>query len=411
MKTSSATLTVLLGLVGVLSPGCKDKATPNDTGLRYRKLTPQTRRQVHALTAGELALWLDLHRVISEKQSGNLLLSPASISLAFGMTLSGAKGDTAQQISKVMHFSENTHPSHEALLRHWADPKLGYTLLTANRVFVDKTVSLQKPFVRSTQQHYGSAAEALDISSEPEASGAHINAWVKERTRDMIPELIPQGSLSGQTVMVLVNALYLKGAWKHEFDKDETRDATFYAGERKQTVPMMHQKQTFKFTENDSVKVLELPYLGRGLVMRIILPIKRDGLPAVERSLTVEQINGWFAALHSEEVEVSLPRFKLSPPIVELGGALRKLGMVLPFHGADFSGITSQQAIRISEVFHGVVVEVNEQGTEAAAATAIDVGKSIDIPPTFTVDHPFLFFIQDTETQALLIAARVTDLS
>jgi serpin B len=235
---------------------------------------------------------------------------------------------------------------------------------------------------------------------------------VEKQTQNKIEDLLPAGSLGPQVRLVLTNAIYFKGMWAAPFEAKKTEDGEFtkLSGE-KVLVPMMHQQEQFRYAEADAVRILELPYAGDGLVMDIILPKKKTDLLQVEQSLTAKQVQKWLGRLVKREVLVTLPRFRMTVDF-QMSDTLRVMGMPLAFSGdADFSGITDREKLFISEVYHKAFVEVNEEGTEAAAATGLVMrATAVPVQPAeFRADHPFYFMIRDTKTGAILFMGRVTD--
>jgi len=226
----------------------------------------------------------------------------------------GARGSTAREIERVLEYPvKGVHAAHESLLRTWADPQLTYSLYLANRVFVDQGQPLQPEFVQLTREHYGARAQTLDIQSATEASRRHINQWVNQRTQAWVPEVIPPNGLQADAVVVIVNALYLKGAWTEAFNPQDTQTAPFYLENgRVGEVPMMQRQAVGKYFENANIQILELPYRGQHLVMRIILPRERAGLMTIEQTLSATQLNAWFASLDEATVDVRLPNLNSS---------------------------------------------------------------------------------------------------
>jgi serpin B len=235
---------------------------------------------------------------------------------------------------------------------------------------------------------------------------------VAEKTNDKIQNLIPPGLLSKLTRLVLTNAIYFKGRWEKEFDEERTADAPFWlAPQETVAVPMMRQEERFPYAESDGLQVLSLPYAGGELAMTILLPARRDGLAELEKRLSAESLARWHGRLSSRKVRVEIPRFEMTTRF-RLGQALKELGMERAFGaGADFGGITPDSGFQLSEVVHKAFVEVNEEGTEAAAATAV-VGITAAMPgrtPLFRADHPFLFLIRHRPSGTVLFMGRVAN--
>jgi serpin B len=255
----------------------------------------------------------------------------------------------------------------------------------------------------------------LNYERAAEAARVTINQWVEDKTRHKITDLIGPGVLNALTRMVLVNAIYFKGTWATPFPASATRPARFYARpNRTLTVPFMHQHGSFRYGENDQLQILALPYAGQQLEMLVLLPRSRDGIASLESSLTPVSLAAWTAGMRQHEVNVAVPRFKVSSGI-SLAETLKAMGLNDAFDPsrADFSGLDGRARwLYLSAVLHKAYVEVNEQGTEAAAATAVVVGvRSVmrkDPPREFRADHPFVFLIRDVKTASILFAGRVT---
>jgi serine protease inhibitor len=357
---------------------------------------------------------LDLYRILAT-ESGNLCVSPYSISTALAMTYAGARGETERQMAQAMHFTldqARLHPAFaelEAGLRASQD-KGDVLLQVANKLWPQVGYPFLEAFLALTRAYYGVSITPIDYG-DPEAARLAINAWVEEKTREKIKDLIPPGILSPMTTMVLVNAIYFKGNWAHQFDPQWTEPAPFWKTPAdKVEVPMMKQTAHFGYGESAGCQILELPYVGEDLAMTLLLPAEPGGLAALEAALTVEDLARWTSSLWEAEVEVYLPRFKVRGAF-ELGRALMSLGMPDAFGArADFSGMDGTRSLFISAVLHQAFVEVNEEGAEAAAATAVVMARGLPMaPPVFRADHPFLFLLRDRRTGGILFMGRVAD--
>jgi len=383
---------------------------------------------MQTLVKGNTAFALDLYTQLKGEeerkhppgppQGRNLFFSPYSISTALAMTYAGARGNTAKQMADVFHFTLEP----EALCRALADLKAqlnavqekGYVRLNvANALWAQAGYPFLQEFLDLVIQHYKAKLGYANFADH-EAARQEINAWVEEQTNEEIKELIPQGLLDELTRLVLVNAIYFKGNWASQFDKDNTTNAEFWiAPDTAVNVPMMAQTEEFKYADiaNDHVQILELPYVGEELSMIILLPTEKNGLAELENSLSMEKLNGWQASLWQQEVMVYIPRFKVSSGF-NLNESLETMGMSDAFSetAADFSGMDGTQELSISAVIHKAFVEVNEEGTEAAAATAVVMaGRGIKRTPTFRADHPFIFLIRDNPSGSILFLGRVVD--
>jgi serpin B len=334
---------------------------------------------------------------------GNLFFSPASIETALAMTREGAAGNTLRQMMLLLGGEPAPFPKPAAV-----------TLDTANALWTDQTFPVLEAFQQTVQEKYSAEIRSADFRGQPDAEREMINRWVEEKTRDKIKDLLAPDTVDDLTRLILVNAIYFKGDWLHAFDKQKTADEPFWtAAEESVDVPMMTMKPgRFGYMESDGFQALELPYQGDELAMLIILPKDRCGLARVEDGLSADALSEWTAALRKEEVEVHLPRFKTESQF-NLNQMLSGLGMSDAFNPAlaDFSGMTGTNDLFISAVVHKAFVQVNEEGTEAAAATGVTVGiTSIPAPPEiFRADRPFLFLIRANESGTILFMGRVCD--
>lgn len=343
-------------------------------------------------------------------QPGNLFLSPYSISSALAMTYAGAKNQTKQQMAKVLRLNGDEQTLHKGfgdLERSLTTTNLG-ALYIANAAWVPKTVLLTAEYAELLHETYQAAVKTVDFNT-PELATKRINDWVAEKTQQHLETLLQPGDLNQQTQLVLTNAVYFKGQWQFPFRQENTMDSVFVKLDgSKIKVPTMYQKEPFGYLENQDFQLLELPYQnigqGPGLSMIILLPKKDDGLPRVEEKLE----NYLQLPLDQKEVSVYLPKFKFESAF-QLKESLQKLGMTDAFNPrqADFSGITGKQSLTISAVVHKAVVDVNEQGTKAAATTAVIEERGVSL--VFRADHPFLFWIKDNSSGTLLFLGRVVE--
>ncbi|NWX60680.1 SPB6 protein, partial [Promerops cafer] len=373
---------------------------------------------MESLCAANCTFALDLLRKLCEKKSGqNVFFSPFSISSALSMVLLGSRGNTEAQISKVLSL-KNTQDAHngQSLLSEINDPNTKYILRTANRLYGEKTFEFLPTFIEGSQKSYHAGLERMDFLHAWEDSRKQINGWVEERTEGKIQNLLAEGILDSLTRLVLVNAIYFKGNWEEQFNKQSTRERPFQINKKEsRPVQMMFKEANFNMTYigDFQTKILELPYVGNELSMIILLPDAiqdgSTGLERLERELTYEKLIDWInpEMMDSTKVRVSLPRFKLEENY-DLKPILRSMGMPDAFDlgKADFSGISSGNELVLSEVVHKSFVEVNEEGTEAAAATAAVMMRCAMIVPEFTADHPFLFFIRHNKTCSILFCGR-----
>jgi serpin B len=390
---------VLIGLVWV-SPGVAASA--------------RAEGDVQAVVEGNTQFALDLYAELRE-ESGNLFLSPHSISTALAMSYAGARGETARQMANVLHFSlepGRLHPAFGAMLLsdQATREESGYRLDVANAMWGQKGYGFLEDYLALTREHYDAGFREVDFVEATEQARQIINAWIEDQTEHRIRELLQRPDLDPATVLVLTNAIYFKGSWASRFDEKHTKDGPFWMNEKDNVVvPMMHQVARFPLATLDNLDILELPYQGDRLAMVVLLPKKREGLTALEKSLSRENLNRWLGLLSPQPVRLSLPRFKLERRF-ELSRTLQAMGMIDAFAPgrADFSGMTGNRELFISLVIHQAEVEVNEEGTEASAATAV-VHKRGAPPTAFVVDHPFLFLIRDKQSGSILFMGRVVN--
>ncbi|KAM4684559.1 heterochromatin-associated protein MENT-like [Amazona ochrocephala] len=391
-----------------------------ETGEKLLLFIAERVKTMDSLCAANTTFALDLLRKLCENRSGqNLFFSPFSISSALSMVLLGSKGNTGVQIVKVLSLkkAEDAHSGYQSLLSEINDPNTKYILRTANRLYGEKTFEFLASFVELSQKSYHAGLEKTDFMRAWEDSRKQINGWVEERTEGKIQNLLAEGIIDSLTRLVLVNAIYFKGNWAKQFDKERTAEVPFQINkEETKPVQMMCRKDKFNMTYiwDLQTKVLELPYVGNELSMIILLPDAiqdgSTGLERLERELTYEKVIDWLnpQAMECIEVKVSLPRFKLEENY-GLKPLLSSMGMPDAFDlgKADFSGISAGNELVLSEVIHKSFVEVNEEGTEAAAATAgVIMMRCAMIVEEFIADHPFLFFIRHNKTSTILFCGR-----
>lgn len=355
-------------------------------------------------------------------KTDNLFFSPASISTALAMTYAGARGQTAEQMAKVLHFhldANRLHPAFAALLweMQGEGKQRGYRLNIANALWGHKDTHFLQDFLQQTNDNYGAALQQVDFGKAEDAR-RQINAWIAQQTADKITDLLQPGDVTPMTRLVLTNAIYFKGDWLHAFKAEGTYNQPFHLTPAKEEpVSMMHQTSTFRhFTDAEkSFQVLEMPYKDSELSMIVLLPAQVDGLAQFEKKLDADSLTKWLQQMESTKVEVTLPKFKTSRRL-ELSDRLKAMGMTAAFNEAeaDFTGMTTDKPpLYLSAVIHEAWVDVNEKGTEAAAATAV-VGRAAAAPPkdrpiVFRADHPFLFLIRDTRSGSILFLGRMSN--
>ncbi|MEI6891760.1 MAG: serpin family protein [Pontiella sp.] len=356
-------------------------------------------------------LTVDLYKRAAA-QAGNLFLSPYSISTALAMVYGGARGETDQQMKTTLYYGGQgaTHPSFSHLRKKLNDiqEKGEVQLNIANSLWPQADFHFLTDYLGMVQEFYGSDIEPVDFKRETETARLRINQWVETKTDGKIKDLIGKGTLTSATRLVLANAIYFKGNWANPFRKEATRNAPFsIQPDTEVQVPMMVQVDVFNLAQTPNFQALELPYAGNDLSMIVLLPNTPDGLATVEEALTPESLAS--LPFSPQNVRVQLPKFKFEWKF-ELSKMLEAMGMPLAFSNqADFSGMDGSKDLALDFVIHQAFIEVNEEGTEAAAATAVAVGtRAILRPPTFIANHPFLFLIRENSTGVILFIGRVT---
>ncbi|XP_045905562.1 leukocyte elastase inhibitor-like isoform X3 [Micropterus dolomieu] len=373
-----------------------------------------------AISKSNTCFALELFRTLSqENPTGNIFVSPLSISSALAMVYLGAKGNTAAQMAQVLSFNpgEDVHADFQTLNADINSPSASYILKLANRLYGEKTENFLPLFLEATEKYYQADLKAVNFTGAPEACRAEINSWVQQQTENKIKDLLKPGTVSSMTRLALVNAIYFKGNWMSRFKKGNTKKMPFKVNKNEsKPVRMMYQKKKlpYNYVPELRLQILELPYVKEELSMFILLPEESadgsDPLLTLENELTLDRLDNWTNRdnmdVHSE-VLVHLPKFKLEEDY-ELNEPLAKLGMTDVFCGpmADLSGMNGERGLFLSTVAHKAFVEVNEEGTEAAAATAGMVANCMLREEHFTADHPFLFFIRHNKTKSILFLGR-----
>ena len=345
----------------------------------------------------------------------NVFFSPYSLSTAMAMMYAAAEGETKQQIQKTFHYPsmDILNPNSAALYNQFNKPNSDYKLATVNDLWMEQVLTPTKSYVDTVQRYYGGQVTNLNFNGSPEPSRLIINKKIAQHTNQMIPELLPKGSIPSSVVAVLTNAVYFKGDWKMPFEANSTYEQPFYplTGEPSD-VKMMNMQTDFGYSEDKQVQVVQLPYKGDDLSMLVVLP-KSKGKVAMQqlvRDLSADKIKKWNKDLVTQEVNLSLPKFKLTERY-DMKGLLSEMGMPSAFKDkATFKLFDEPLAIKVDDVYHQAVVIVDEKGTEAAAATAIvavEASAPISQPVEFKADHPFMFMIKDNKTDAILFLGQV----
>lgn len=389
------------------------------------------------------SLGLDLYREQIKSANGtSVLLSPYSIATALAMTYAGADGGTKSEMSRILRLPADPvecSAAFQSLAAQLAgvasasEKELAYRreaggdatpiqLDVANRIFVQRGYALRPDFVDLLHGHFNSDPAELDFTRDPAKARQVINQWVADRTHDRIRDLLPDGQPTTDTRLALINALYLRAAWENEFNASATQSEPFHlAGREAAAVPTMREQRYYGYAKHEGYSVVTLPYLTRKLQFVVIVPDALDGLAALEKSLTATTLSGW-TKLAGREVDLHLPKFKLEPAMMPLGKALQALGMKTAFDqpkgSANFDRMAPRKPddyLAIGDVYHKTWLELDEHGTEAAAATAVTMVTlsamvpSPQPPVEVKADRPFLFAIQHVDSGACLFLGRVTD--
>ncbi|XP_048832357.1 serpin B6-like isoform X4 [Brienomyrus brachyistius] len=357
--------------------------------------------------------------LLSEVESESSSPPIKHLSSALATVYLGARGDTAAQMAQTLHFhkaEEDVHIGFSQLLSLLNKPGAPYSLSIANRLYGEQSYQFDEKFLTDCKRHYKAELEPVNFQSGAEAARVNINTWVEKQTNEKIKNLLAPGTIDHLTRLVLVNAIYFMGNWQKKFRPANTRETGFKIN-KYQSVPVMMMGQTSNFglinIPEAKCQVLEMPYVGYELSMLIMLPNEVNGLEELEQKLTYENFTEWTRPnrMHIQEVTVSLPKFKLEETY-DMNQVLSSVGMVDAFDElkCDFSGMSPDSDLVLSKVVHKAFVEVNEEGTEAAAATAafmvVGCCASLNRPLMFTADHPFLFFIRHNPTKSILFYGR-----
>jgi len=415
MKKAKQTLLIIA--IGLLLTSCAPV-------INIPTLNPGNKADAGDVVQANNLFALDLYNHYKTKE-GNIFFSPYSISTALAMTYEGAKGKTASEIQDVFHFpkdGEKMRSGYANVISELNKKDKPYELQTANALWAHNGFTFLDDYFDLIGKYYGGKVTNLDFVKDTENSRKTINTWVEQQTKNKIKDLIPAGMLDPTTRLVLTNAIYFKGDWIKQFEKNNTRPQDFrITPENQVEVQMMNRtdkEAKFNYAENDILQILEMPYKGDELSMLVLLP-KNDDLEKLENSLSLKNIESWKKGLENQRVKVYFPKFKFETKYF-MKDDLTSMGMPTAFTwpDADFTGMTGdipqEDRLYIGFVIHQAYVEVDEKGTEAAAATAVGMltGAApgfVEQIPVFLADHPFIFIIQHKETGNILFMGRVSD--
>ena len=427
-------------LAGALAGCTSDGRRPDETdGSPEPESTPSVDEEtLTELTEGTNGLAFDLYEtLVSETPDENLLASPISITTALAMAYAGARGETREQMREALRYTlddETLHAAFDALQRELnargaglneddlpsnydaEDDPVPFRLTMVNAVWGQAEYPFKAEYLTLLDDHYGGGLREVDYKSDPEAAREEINTWVARQTEDRIDDLLPEGSLDSLTRLVLTNAIYFLANWHRPFDEDATRDGPFAPlSGTTASVPTMTQSESFPYAEVNGAQAVDLPYVGEEVSMLVVLPPEGE-FESYESALDGTELTRIVDALAVREGTVSLPRFEFESSFA-LKETLEVVGMPIAFEGseADFSGIAhldrTNENLYIDDVYHDTYIAVDEEGTEAAAATGVVIKaeSAAQDPFEFVADRPFLFAIRDRPTETVLFLGRVVD--
>ncbi|XP_059196709.1 antithrombin-III [Centropristis striata] len=401
---------------GTEAPTTEPEPIPESTNPRVWELSKANSR---------FALSLHKQLAASRAPDTNIFMSPISISTAFAMTKLGACNQTLRQIMEVFEFDTIKEKTSDQVHFFFAKlncrlyRKKGKTteLISANRLFGDKSLVFNETYQNISETVYGAKLMPLNFKENPESSRILINEWIANKTENLIQDTLPVGALDSNTILVLVNTIYFKGQWKNKFNQENVYASDFdVSSTRRCSVNMMYQENKFKYGyfPDDHVQLLEMPYLGDDITMVIILPSKDTTLRKVEESLDLNKLTGWFDKMKETSVAVHVPRFRVEDSF-SLKEKLEAMGLTDLFSSdkASLPGMLwdGGDGLHITDAYHKAFLEVNEEGSEAAASTAVvAIGRSINFNrEIFMADRPFLLLIREATINAMLFTSRVAD--
>ncbi len=418
MKTQLLSLLILLTIL-LSACGPSPAANIAQSSVRRETKPPVLEGDMESLVAGNNAFALDLYRSL-RADNGNLIFSPFSISIALAMTYAGARGETESQMAQTLHFGlpqSQLHPAFNALDLGLAQrgqnvdkDQQPLKLRIANAVWAEQTYSFQQDFLDTVALNYGAGIRLADFITQYEPARKEINAWVADQTENKIKDLLIEGTLDSYTRMVLVNAIYFKADWLHQFKKESTTDAPFHLLDGSTVdVPTMSEGMSIPYAQGNGFQAVELAYVGDTAAMTILVP-DEGNFDAFDSSLDAATLDAILADMQPASVMLALPKFSFTRDF-GLARQLSALGMPDAFNPdlADFSGMTGKRDLFISDVIHKAFVAVDEKGTEAAAATAV-IMETTSMPMydiTLTIDRPFIFLIRDKVSGQILFMGRV----
>lgn len=347
-------------------------------------------------------------------RKGNILFSPSSLHQGLSLLMVGSRNQSLEELSTLLFLNKDFSftKDYRELIHYWNSAEHPYQILSANALWAQKGFSLQADYLKILKDDFLSALKEVDYAKNTDKARETINEWVEKQTNKKIKDLLTPESVPSSTKLILTNAVYFKSAWLNIFNKDLTKREKFTKSKKvSPSVPMMKNEGTYNYYSHSSFDLLELPYRGQDTAMDIILPRYKYGLNELEKMFTEENYTKWLSQMKFEKVEITLPRFTFKS-YFQLKDVLVSMGLTNCFSSeSDYSGIAKEK-LTLSDVVHKTFINVDEYGTEAAAATATMMfGATLETkkPKTFKADHPFLFVIRDTEKNAILFMGRMED--
>lgn len=410
MKRKAFPISILLLILTFTNLSCRTGATK----------TTQTPEPMNDIPVNERnnQFAFDIFKFLSQEHEDNMIISPFSISTAMAMTYAGARGETAREMSQTLHFDPAQERFHTAF-HNWMDAihtkgEKKNQLKIANSLWPQQDYHFVPEYFDLINKFYRSALYEVDYTGDREAIRQRINQWVMDHTNDLIKDLIAPGVLVEDTRLVLVNAIYFLSQWKIAFDKNATYNDRFnITAERHVQTPFMFMKDHFRYIENSNYQALELPYEGDHFSMVVVLPSRNTTLDRFVSEMQTELFEEINEGMQSKEVEVYLPSFT-SRSKFDLENIMASMGMPLAFtNKANFSGMTRKDDLKIDKIIHEAYIDVNEEGTEAAASTAVVIIRKTaiaDEPKTiFRANRPFFYFIKENSQNSILFMGKVTN--
>jgi len=392
--------------------GCAHQQNP--AAPEARELTALEKRLVESDNQFGLKLFREINQ--QEAATKNIFISPLSVSMALGMTLNGANGETQAAMEQTLELAglttEEINRSYQSLIELLTrlDPKVIFEI--ANSIWYRQEMTFEQSFIDVNQQYFDAVVKAVNFN-DAETAAALMNAWVKDKTHGKISEIIKPEAIDWQTVMFLINAIYFKGTWTYEFKKEDTRDDLFTRLDGSQSpCKMMNLTGDLSYFETPSFQAVDLPYGNELFSMTIFLPAPPLGVDGLMEEFNQSNWEGWLSGFSEQAIELQFPKFTLEYELT-MNDVLKALGMAIAFDKdwADFTRMYhGPERLFIDEVKHKTFVEVNEEGTEAAAVTSVEVGQtSAPSYKLMRVDRPFIFAIRDHHSQTILFMGKIVE--